>query len=322
MSAIPLMVVAAVVSWTDSAGAAGSTIPNLVANPGFESAVPATVTTCGGLPTSVGNWTGYAQSPGQGPSIVSAPEPVFSGSHSAAFSGAARTGCAAGGWYQDVTFTAGDSYTLTAEVYPSSGSQNLSFILGWGHGSGTTLAEDDVFVTPTATTLHAWGVSATAAPLSYGHWHRVQVRADGVQLGAKLIVDGKTVATVSKGTRATGSSDGTVYVGHVAASDTAASDFFYDAVSLSSAPYVLQAKPPTVTPGQTTSVIVRGGNFDQGATVSVSGSGVTVASTRVKAADSIVVGLAVGATAPSGPRNVTVTSGGVSATCSGCLTVG
>jgi hypothetical protein len=322
MSALPLLAIAAVVSWMYPASAAGSSIPNLVANPGFESPVPATVTTCGGLPTSVGNWTGYTQSAGHGPSIDSAPQPVFSGSHSAAWSGPAATSCAGGGWYQDVTFTAGDSYTLTAEVYPSAGSQNVSFILGWGHGTGTTLAEDDVFVTPTATTVHVWGLSASAAPLTYGRWHKVQVRADGVQLGAKLIVDGKTVATVSKGTRTAGSSDGTVYLGHGATGDTAPSSFFYDAVSLSSAPYVLQAKPPTVTPGQTTSVIVRGGNFDPGATVSVSGSGVTVASTTVKAADSIVVGLAVSATASPGARNITVTSAGVSATCSGCLTVG
>jgi hypothetical protein len=66
---------------------------------------------------------------------------------------------------------------------------------------------------------------------------------------------------------------------------------------------------------------VHGTNFQSGATTSVSGTGVSVVSTTFVDNSTLTMKVKAAATAPIGKRDVTVTSGGHTATCTGCLTV-
>jgi hypothetical protein len=232
------------------------------------------------------------------------------------------TNCVGGAWYQDATFVSGNSYTLIAYVFPSSGSQNVSLVEGWNHASGASTGnEDGVFISPTTTRFVVWGQSASAPALTYGAWHKIQIAADGVTLSAKLMVDGHLVASVSGGARTTGFTYATVYLGHGAGSDTTTSDFFFDDVTFTSGPTIKKLTPSTAAPGATTAVTISGSNFDPGANVTISGTGVTVNSETVKTAGRIVVKLFTDTSAAPGTRDVTVTSGGASTICTACLTV-
>jgi hypothetical protein len=66
---------------------------------------------------------------------------------------------------------------------------------------------------------------------------------------------------------------------------------------------------------------VNGTNFQSGATASVSGTGVTVVSTSFVSSSKLTIAVKATATAPLGARDVTVSSGGSSATCTACLTI-
>ncbi len=311
------------VAVSPAAVAASAKPPNLVANARFESAVAGTAQSCNSVPLSTGNWFGYAQSnvAGQGPFVAGSP--VHSGTHSAEWKGFAGPSCVGGGWYQDVSFASASSYTLAAFVDPTDGTQDISLIEGWNHGSGaSSVSGDGVEIGPASTTLFAWGTSAAGPALAYNAWHSVKITVDAVKHAAKLVVDGHLVAAVTGGTAPSGSATtATVYVGEASGSAGATSDFFFDDVSFTSGPFVSKLVPSSVAQGTTTSVAISGMNFDPGATVSISGSGVTVTSTAVKAASRIVVKLKAAAGAPVGARDITVTSGGATAICTGCLTV-
>jgi hypothetical protein len=86
-------------------------------------------------------------------------------------------------------------------------------------------------------------------------------------------------------------------------------------------PTLASVNPKALGQGGTRSVTVSGTNFQSGAAASVSGTGVTVVSTGFVNSTTLTVKVKAAATASVGKRDVTVTSGGRSATCTGCLTV-
>ena len=86
-------------------------------------------------------------------------------------------------------------------------------------------------------------------------------------------------------------------------------------------PTISSVSPNAVGQGGTRNLTVNGANFQSGATASVSGTSVTVVSTSLVSGSRLTIGVKATATAPTGTRDVTVTSGGRSVTCTGCLTI-
>jgi hypothetical protein len=87
------------------------------------------------------------------------------------------------------------------------------------------------------------------------------------------------------------------------------------------APTVSSLSPSVLGQGGTRTLTVNGTNFQSGATASVSGTGVTVVSTTFVSSTKLTVKVKAAATAPTGVRDVTVTTGAGSGTCPGCLTI-
>jgi len=87
------------------------------------------------------------------------------------------------------------------------------------------------------------------------------------------------------------------------------------------APSIASVSPNTLGQGGTRNVKVKGNNFQPGATASVSGTGLSVLSTSFVSSTKLSVKLQAASGAPVGARDVTVTTGGGSATCTGCLTI-
>src|SRR5664279_837477 len=78
-----------------------------------------------------------------------------------------------------------------------------------------------------------------------------------------------------------------------------------------------------ISQGASHSISIRGRGFSAaGATVAVSGSGVSTARTQVVSSGQLTTNLTVATTAGTGFRDVTVTSGGKSYVCASCLTIG
>jgi hypothetical protein len=72
----------------------------------------------------------------------------------------------------------------------------------------------------------------------------------------------------------------------------------------------------------TRSLVIRGSGFQPGATPSISGAGITVLETTFRSPTRLAARIAVGADAPTGPRDVTVTNPDSTAgTCPRCFTV-
>jgi len=86
-------------------------------------------------------------------------------------------------------------------------------------------------------------------------------------------------------------------------------------------PTIASVNPKALGQGGTRSLTVSGTNFQSGATASVSGTGVTVVSTSFVSSTTLTIKVKAAATAPVGNRDVKVTSGARSATCTGCLTI-
>jgi len=86
-------------------------------------------------------------------------------------------------------------------------------------------------------------------------------------------------------------------------------------------PTISSVSPNTLGQNGTRTLTVNGTNFESGATTSVSGTGVTVVSTTFVSSTKLSVKVKATATAPTGARDVTVTTSGGSATCTGCLTI-
>jgi hypothetical protein len=88
-------------------------------------------------------------------------------------------------------------------------------------------------------------------------------------------------------------------------------------------PTVTSTSPPSVAQGATSqNVGVVGTNFLSGASVSFSGTGITVNSTAFVDASHLTANVTVSGTATTGARNVTVTNpGGGSGSCTGCFSV-
>ncbi len=86
-------------------------------------------------------------------------------------------------------------------------------------------------------------------------------------------------------------------------------------------PTISSVSPNTLGQNGTRTLSVNGTNFQSGATTTVSGTGVTVVSTTFVSSTKLSIKVKAAATAPIGARDVTVTSGGNSATCAGCLTI-
>jgi uncharacterized delta-60 repeat protein len=90
---------------------------------------------------------------------------------------------------------------------------------------------------------------------------------------------------------------------------------------LGAGPVMTSMTPTAVGQGATVIVSITGANFEPGAAVSVSGSGVTVVSTTFVNATGLKAQITVVPDAAVGPRDVTVTDAGGSVTCAGCLLV-
>jgi hypothetical protein len=86
-------------------------------------------------------------------------------------------------------------------------------------------------------------------------------------------------------------------------------------------PTITSLSPSAVGQGGTRNLTVNGTNFQSGATTSVSGTGVTVVSTTFVSSTKLTIKVKAAATAPVGARDLTVTTGAGSATCTGCLTI-
>jgi hypothetical protein len=87
------------------------------------------------------------------------------------------------------------------------------------------------------------------------------------------------------------------------------------------APAISSVSPNTLGQAGTRTLTINGSNFQSGATASVSGTGVTVVSTTFVSSIKLTVKVKAAATAPIGSRDITVTTGAGSATCTGCLTI-
>jgi hypothetical protein len=89
-----------------------------------------------------------------------------------------------------------------------------------------------------------------------------------------------------------------------------------------SAPSVTAVAPASAIQGSQPTLALTGGNFAHGATVTVSGGGVSVGAVVVNSASSVDAPINVDADAAVGARDVTVTNAdGASGTCAGCLTI-
>ncbi len=86
-------------------------------------------------------------------------------------------------------------------------------------------------------------------------------------------------------------------------------------------PTISSVSPHTLGQAGTRSLTVNGTKFQSGATTSVSGTGVTVVSTTFVSSTQLTIRVKAAATAPAGPRDVTVTTEGGAATCVGCLKI-
>jgi len=73
------------------------------------------------------------------------------------------------------------------------------------------------------------------------------------------------------------------------------------------APTLSSVSPNSGTQGQTVAVTLTGTNFGPGATISVSGTGITVSNVTVVSSTQITAMFAIAASAPTGPQNITVT---------------
>ena len=92
-------------------------------------------------------------------------------------------------------------------------------------------------------------------------------------------------------------------------------------LTVTGGPSVSSVSPNALGQGGTRTLTVNGANFQSGATASVSGTGVTVVSSTFVNGSTLTIKVRAAATAPVGKRDVTVTSGGQSATCTACLTI-
>jgi hypothetical protein len=86
-------------------------------------------------------------------------------------------------------------------------------------------------------------------------------------------------------------------------------------------PAISSVSPNTLGQNGTRTLSVNGTNFQSGATTTVSGTGATVVSTAFVSSTKLSIRVKATATAPVGARDVTVTSGGGTAMCRGCLTI-
>jgi hypothetical protein len=86
-------------------------------------------------------------------------------------------------------------------------------------------------------------------------------------------------------------------------------------------PTISSVSPHTLGQNGTRTLTVNGTKFQSGATTSVSGTGVTVVSTTFVSATQLTIKVKAAATAPTGARDVTVTTAVGSATCAGCITI-
>src|SRR3989442_11111525 len=72
-------------------------------------------------------------------------------------------------------------------------------------------------------------------------------------------------------------------------------------------PTLSSVSPNSGTQGQTVAVTLTGTNFGPGATISVSGTGITASNVTVVSSTQITAMFAIAASAPTGPQNITVT---------------
>jgi hypothetical protein len=89
----------------------------------------------------------------------------------------------------------------------------------------------------------------------------------------------------------------------------------------SGGPTISSVSPNTLGQNGTRTLSVNGTNFQPGATTTVSGTGVSVVSTAFVSSTNLSIKVKATATAPVGSRDLTVTSGGGTAMCRGCLTI-
>lgn len=204
--------------------------PSLLANSGFETAI-ATNQACGpAVPYSSGGWLAFAQTNGALPTLVSTP--VHSGAQSGRVATPPNGGCSSGYFVQDVaTFVTTESFEFSYWVYPVAGSQQAWILFGWDRGNGSVLGLAGVDMSPTDTRFEAWGSRRTVAPLVYGQWHFVLLRANATDRTLELFLDGVLAGEAALGEAAYGVGV-TVLLGQASGTNSAPDDFYYDDVFL------------------------------------------------------------------------------------------
>jgi len=178
-------------------------------------------------------------------------------------------------WVANATFAGGASPPTLASVSPNSGNQ------------GTTVP-----VTLTGTNFIS---GATVAVSGSG----VTAQNVVVQSGTSITADFVITAGA-----ATGARDVTVTTG--GGTTNPARTFTVNPASL--APTLATVSPNSGTLDSSVNVTLAGTNFISGATVNVSGTGVTVSNVNVASGISITATFNIAGTATAGPRNVTVTT--------------
>jgi Concanavalin A-like lectin/glucanases superfamily len=214
-------------------GTAGAqTTSNLLGNPGFEAPLGGTQTS-GTAGSSFGNWTAYSFRPAIPlPAEVSAPNPVHGGNMSGEVTDPPGIGSAF--FYQDLSsFDPNSTYTISAWVYPVTGSQSLQFVFGWDRGAQGYVAGSSEFgITPTEVNFGAWGQTGNPAPsVTYNTWHHVQLVVDDSTLTSRLYIDGSCQGTSPTGQAVPSGSASTMFMGYGSVPPTE-NHFYWDDMEL------------------------------------------------------------------------------------------
>jgi hypothetical protein len=128
---------------------------------------------------------------------------------------------------------------------------------------------------------------------------------------------GNTTSTVLQGLQ-----DCTRYYFAVSAYNQAGESALSTEASSVARPVISNVAPPGAQQGQQLAVAFSGTNFDSGATVQFSGSGIQVTSVAVASCASLTAQISIGATAATGARSVTITNpGGAQGTAAGAFVV-
>jgi Ice-binding-like/Bacterial Ig-like domain/IPT/TIG domain len=203
--------------------------------------------------------------------------------------------------------------TLTIAANAATGAQNVTVT---SLGSVTTVVTFTVNPvrsppTPTLTSISPnSGVQGQSVPVTLTGTNFVAGATIGVS-GAGITVSNTTVVTATQITA-------TLTIAANAATGAQNITVTTSGGTSGEQPFTVNLAPPTLTSinsnsgvqGQGVAVTLTGTNFIAGATIGVSGAGITVSNTTVASATQITATLTIAANAATGARNITVTTSG------------